>query len=125
MMSCTARTVARLHAVPVPDTLQRRKPLVWAKIDRWMELPLGEFTDASKTKRLVIADSYHSVSDIFLKLKFCMYCSYIVHSTLHTLHYMVHVHCITVAIHVHVHSFACILHVLRATVNYAVKVVKG
>lgn len=50
MMRRNAHTIARLHAVEVPELLRQRKPQIWAKIDEWMGKVPGEFSDPEKNK---------------------------------------------------------------------------
>ena len=54
MMERTAATVARLHAVPIPDSLQTTQPNVWTKIRQFLNSVTGDYTDLNKTKRSVI-----------------------------------------------------------------------
>ncbi|CAI8035050.1 Ethanolamine kinase 2 [Geodia barretti] len=51
MMQRTARAVARLHAVPVPDTLRSPQPYVWNKIRQFLNTVTGSFTDLHKTQK--------------------------------------------------------------------------
>ena len=50
-MSRTASIVARLHAVPVPESLQSSEPQLWAKIEQFMRTVCGEYADPVKTQR--------------------------------------------------------------------------
>ena len=60
-MQRTACAVARLHAVPVPDTLRGSQPHVWAKIRQFLATVIGRFTDPRKTQRFVCLASKCSV----------------------------------------------------------------
>ena len=51
MMRRTASTVARLHGVPVPESLQSSEPQLWAKIEQFMRTVSGEYADPLKTQR--------------------------------------------------------------------------
>ena len=51
-MQRTACCVARLHAVPVPDTLLGSQPQVWTKISLLMKTVNGVYKDTQKTERL-------------------------------------------------------------------------
>lgn len=48
MMRKLTTTIARLHAVPLPDALKDKKPQVWAKVEEWLEKVPTEFSDPQK-----------------------------------------------------------------------------
>ena len=48
MMEKIAKTVARLHAVMLPQELKDRKPQIWVEVDDWLEKIPSQFSDQEK-----------------------------------------------------------------------------
>ena len=61
MMQRTACTVARLHAVPVPDTPHGLQPQLWLKIAGFMGSLNGVYQDPHKTRRYIHEHYVHSI----------------------------------------------------------------
>jgi len=70
MMKKLATTIARLHAVPLPDALKDKKPQVWAKVEEWLEKVPTEFSDPQKQEwyvyYLVSTSFFHTTVDFTL-----------------------------------------------------------
>lgn len=48
MMEKIAKTVARLHAVTLPQELKDKKPQIWVEVDEWLEKIPSRFSDHEK-----------------------------------------------------------------------------
>ncbi len=49
-MKKVARQLARLHAVPVPSSMQKRQPHIWEKLEKWIEIVPREFDEPEKNE---------------------------------------------------------------------------
>ena len=67
-MRRTASTVARLHAVPIPDALQNPQPTVWSKTRQFLNSATGTYSNPHKT------DRYFNAT--FLSLSYTLIASY-------------------------------------------------
>ena len=58
MLELTAACIARLHSVPVPDTMRSSQTQLWSKIAQFRKSVSGVYKDQKKTERYMYMFMY-------------------------------------------------------------------